>query len=92
MARERLLQTLPEALRGAYRPFVVDMESDPLWPLAKAADTLSAYLKCLEERQAGNREFDEAGRAAEKLRAMGLKEVDWFLSHFAGASPSPWMN
>ena len=86
MARERLLQTLPEALRGAYRPFVVDMESDPLWPLAKAADTLSAYLKCLEERQAGNREFDEAGRAAEeKLRAMGLKEVDWFLSHFAGS-------
>lgn len=86
MAREKLLATLPEELREEYRPYVADMEADPLWPLVKAADTLSAYLKCLEERQAGNREFDEAGRAAEeKLRAMGLKEVDWFLSHFAGS-------
>lgn len=86
MARERLLQTLPEALRGAYRPFVVDMESDPLWPLVKAADTLSAYLKCREEIQAGNHEFDEAARVTEeKLRRMALPEADWFLAHFAGS-------
>lgn len=86
MARERLLQTLPPELRGAYRPFVADMEEDPLWPLVKAADTLSAYLKCMEERQAGNHEFDEAARVTEeKLRRMDMKEVDWFLAHFAGS-------
>lgn len=86
MARQRLLATLPEALRLAYRPFVEDMESDPLWPLVKAADTLSAYLKCREEQQAGNPEFDEAARSTEdKLRGLGLKEVDWFLAHFAGS-------
>lgn len=86
MARQRLLATLPEALRPAYRSFVEDMESDPLWPLVKAADTLSAYLKCREEQQAGNPEFDEAARSTEdKLRGLGLKEVDWFLAHFAGS-------
>lgn len=84
MARERLLRTLPPALWESYRPCVVDLEKDPLWPLVKAADTLSAYLKCVEEKAAGNREFDEAARATEeKLRKLQMKEVDWFLSHFA---------
>lgn len=86
MARERLLETLPEELRGAYRPYIAGLETDPLFPLVKAADTLSAYLKCVEEIAAGNHEFDEAARTTEaKLRAMALPEVDWFLSHFAGS-------
>ena len=85
-ARERLLQTLPDELKKAYRPYILDMEKDPLWPLVKAADTLSAYLKCAEEKQAGNSEFEEAFRTTEnKLRKMQLKEVDWFLDHFAGS-------
>ena len=84
MAREELLETLPEELRPAYRHYIVDMETDPLWPLAKAADTLSAYLKCIEEEAAGNGEFREAGRTIEaKLRGKHMKEVDWFLDHFA---------
>lgn len=84
MARERLLETLPETLRDAYRPYVTELESDPLWPLVKAADTLSAYLKCVEEKTAGNHEFDGAAETTEKkLRAMHLPEVDWFLAHFA---------
>ena len=54
--------------------------------MVKAADTLSAYLKCAEEKQAGNSEFEEAFRTTEnKLRKMQLKEVDWFLDHFAGS-------
>ena len=85
-ARERLLETLPDELQKAYRPYILDMEKDPLWPLVKAADTLSAYLKCAEEKQAGNSEFEEAFRTTEnKLRKMQLKEVDWFLDHFAGS-------
>ena len=85
-ARERLLQTLPDELKKAYRPYILDMEKDSLWPLVKAADTLSAYLKCAEEKQAGNSEFEEAFRTTEnKLRKMQLKEVDWFLDHFAGS-------
>lgn len=85
-ARGRLLETLPDELKDTYRPYILDMENDPLWPLAKAADTLSAYLKCAEEIQAGNSEFEEALRTTEnKLKNLHLKEVDWFLEHFAGS-------
>ncbi len=49
----------------------------------KAADKLSAYIKCLEELKAGNGEFREA--AAQTRRALegyGLPEVDYFLETF----------
>ncbi len=65
MARQELLETLPEELRGVYRPYVICPEEDPLWPLAKAADTLSAYLKCVEEEAAGNGEFSDAAQTIE---------------------------
>lgn len=85
-ARGRLLSTLPEEMKEDYETYILRMEEDPLWPLAKAADTLSAYLKCAEEIQVGNAEFEEAYRTTEnKLRKMGLKEVDWFLEHFSGS-------
>lgn len=83
-AREKLLHTLPEELQPSYQPFVVAMEKDPLWPLAKAADTMSAHLKCMEEIRDGNSEFKEAFKSTEeKLRALHLEEVDWFMDHFA---------
>lgn len=85
-ARQRLLSTLPKELQETYRPYVADMEKDPLWPLAKAADILSAFLKCAEEKQAGNTEFEEAYRTTKKkLENLKLKEVDWFMEHFAGS-------
>ena len=85
-AREKLVKTLPEELRDSYKIYISDLEKDPLFPLVKAADTLSAYLKCVEEKQAGNSEFEEAFRMTEqKLRDMNSKEVDWFLDHFAGS-------
>ena len=85
-AREKLLRTLPESLQPSYKPYVVDMEIDPLWPLAKAADTLSAYLKCMEEIRDGNSEFKEAFKSTEeKLKALHMEEVDWFMKHFASS-------
>ena len=84
MARERLLRTLPEEMRPGYKPYVVDMEKDELWPLAKAADTLSAYLKCVEELRAGNHEFKKAhDEIKKKIEDMHCREADWFLNHFA---------
>ncbi len=86
MARQELLETLPKELREAYRPYVVSLEEDALWPLAKAADTLSAYLKCVEEEAAGNGEFSDAAKTIEtKLREKNMPEVNWFLDHFAGS-------
>ncbi len=85
-ARKKLIDTLPKELQRSYQPYIVDMEKDPLWPLAKAADTLSAFLKCAEEVNVGNKEFQGAyDSTKEKLRNLHLKEVDWFLDHFAGS-------
>ena len=78
---DKLLSLLPEALRPAYAPLLE--ESDPqVRVIVKAADKLSAYLKCVEELKAGNREFESAAlqtRAA--LDEMHLPELDWFLEH-----------
>lgn len=85
-ARQKLLHTLPKAMQPSYETYILHMESDPLWPLVKAADTLSAFLKCAEELKAGNQEFQGAyDSTKEKLQALHLKEVDWFMDHFAGS-------
>ena len=83
VAAEKLLSSLPEALRPAYRALLTAPEREEEYALVKAADTLSAYVKCVEERRAGSREFLSAEAASrKKLEAMGLPEVDYFLGHF----------
>ncbi len=79
-ADETLLDMLPETLRAAYRPALTPQGDEGR--LVKAADKLSALVKCMEERKAGNREFLSAERQTrEYLCAMELPEVDWFLVH-----------
>lgn len=56
MARERLLSMLPKELRGEFEDCLEPSDSH-VEALVKAADKLSAYLKCVEEEKAGNREF-----------------------------------
>ncbi len=79
IAGNRLLDLLPEALRGSYAPLV--LEDDPeVTPTVKAADKLSAYIKCIEEQKAGNAEFDSAERQIRSaLEAMEMPELDYFL-------------
>jgi 5'-deoxynucleotidase len=86
-ANRRLLSFLPEELRAAYAPALVPEEADrDSWLLVRAADKLCAWLKCLEERRGGNREFVQAERAIrEQLDAMGLAEVEYFIKEFAPA-------
>ncbi len=81
IAGERLLDMLPEALRECYAPLV--HESDPeVTPIVKAADKLSAYIKCVEEQKAGNTEFDSAAQQAMKaLQALPMPELAWFIEH-----------
>ena len=83
IAVEKLLQELPDALRPAYRALLTAANDPEQYALVKAADKLSAYLKCVEERRAGNREFASAEASAlRKLQEMQLPEVDYFLEHF----------
>ena len=78
VAGERLLEMLPPELRESYAPLVLEDDKE-LEPIVKAADKLSAHIKCLEEQKAGNTEFDTAAKQTwEAMRAMELPELDWF--------------
>ena len=84
-ASEKLLEMLPAELRPAYAPLLAEPDSE-LKPLVKAADKLAAYIKCIEERRAGNDEFLQAEqKTLETLRGYGLAEVDYFLETFIPA-------
>ena len=81
IAGERLLEMLPEALQASYRDYVLEDVGDML-PIVKAADKLSAYIKCVEEQKAGNTEFDFAEKATmEAMRKMDRPELDWFIDN-----------
>ena len=84
MASEQLLNYLPEDLRSEYEPLLLPDEHTEEWKLVKAADKISAYLKCLEEEGYGNQEFLAAKQNIEaSIRALGLPEVNDFMDQFA---------
>ncbi|ANE48434.1 5'-nucleotidase [Paenibacillus swuensis] len=84
MAADRLTEMVPESLRHIYDPLVHGRADDLIRPYLKAADLLDAYLKCVTELSAGNREFAVAKRQTEEaMLAMGMEEVDYFLTHLA---------
>lgn len=82
-AEEELTHRLPERLQSHYRDiFAMKGADQALRPYVKAADKLSAYIKCLQEAQSGNREFSHALACQEcALQALGLPEVDFFFAH-----------
>ena len=85
-AAEKLVSMLPVELRGAYEPLISGDVGEENEQLVKAADRLSAYIKCIEERKAGNLEFLSAERQTlERIRSMGLPEAEYFLEHFIAA-------
>ena len=86
LACRKLLATLPEALRPAYEELLTGETQARLHDLVKAADKLSAYIKCIEERKAGNNEFLSAEKQCRAiLEASPLPEVAYFLEHFIPA-------
>lgn len=83
-AGERLLSMLPDEFREDYLPvFEVQEEDAELWKLVKAADKISALIKCIEETRMGNREFEIALKAQEKkIDCIDLQEVKYFKENF----------
>lgn len=86
-AAEQLLSMLPEDFREEFQGLFFKQEGEEyLWKLVKAADKLSALIKCVEEKKTGNREFDNALEATrESIVTMGLPEADCFLEEFLPA-------
>lgn len=84
-ATDQLLSMLPEDLKPTYGPLLREEDQD-LRPLVKAADKLSALIKCIEERKAGNLEFKMAEKSLrEILSAMPMDEVKIFMEEFVPA-------
>ena len=82
MAERKLTDMLPEELQEAYAPIISVKDAD-IEQLVKAADKLSAYIKCVEELKAGNNEFREAAAQTRKsLEAYELPEVVYFMETF----------
>lgn len=83
-ASDTLLNMLPENMCREYKAVFIKQEEDAyLWKLVKAADKLSAYIKCTEEEQAGNREFVKAKEMAlNHIHGMELPEAERFLEYF----------
>ena len=82
VANQRLVSMLPEELQPAYREILEEYDQETR-QLVKAADKLSAYIKCVEEVKAGNGEFREAAAQTRKaLESYGLPEVAYFLETF----------
>lgn len=84
VAGQRLLSMLPDEYKADYEPMFEHSEDDrELWLLVKAADKISALIKCIEENRMGNREFDIALKAQEKKIAdIDIPEVKFFSEHF----------
>ena len=82
VAEKKLLHMLPQELQSVYAPILTPTDPD-VERLVKAADKLSAYIKCVEELKAGNTEFREAAAQTRKaLEGYGLPEVAYFLDTF----------
>ncbi len=84
MASEKLLEYLPEDMKEDFRALLFPDEESYEWRIVKAADRISAYVKCLEEYGYGNREFLTA---QENIRAsisrMNMPEAEDFMREFA---------
>jgi 5'-deoxynucleotidase len=81
IAGNRLLDMLPAQLRESYEHLVLEDDAE-VTPIVKAADKLSAYIKCIEEQKAGNTEFDSAAEQTMKaMKAMDMAELNWFVDN-----------
>lgn len=86
VAAERLLRMLPDDFSEYYRGLLIkedESEEALLWKYVKAADKISALIKCMEEEKTGNREFVKARETIEKsIVGMKMEEMDFFMEEF----------
>lgn len=84
-AKQKMLYSLPEKMRAHYAQIInAEGEQDKvLHTYVKAADKISALIKCIEEEQMGNRDFAQAKEATSRIiRELNMPEADFFMEHF----------
>ncbi len=82
-ACEKMANMLPDEMKGGVAPYILADEESVEHKIVKAADRLSAYIKCLEELRSGNGEFSKAKKSIEEdLHGRNMPEVEYFFKHF----------
>lgn len=86
VAAHALIETLPRQLQDDLFNYVTESCDESIQNLVKAADIISAYVKCAEEIKAGNQEFADAMNEIEnRLDKIELPEVEYFRKNFLPA-------
>ncbi len=87
VASEQLLTGLPDGFKKIYAPLLMETEQEKEnWKYVKAADKLSALIKCIEEERMGNKDFSQARKTIENsINEMNLPEVKYFMDNFLPA-------
>jgi 5'-deoxynucleotidase len=84
VAEEKLLVMLPPEIKGEYESLILGREDDKeIYAIVKAADKICAYLKCVEEMSAGNKEFEKAQKTIRTaIKKLDMPEVKYFMDTF----------
>ena len=87
VAEEQMLSGISPDIRERYRGVLLETEEEAeLWKYVKAADKISAYIKCIEEKKTGNRDFEDAEVTIyNAINDMGLPEADYFMKEYIPA-------
>jgi len=87
VAKDALLSGLPEKMRKTYDSVLMEStEEEELWKYVKAADKISALVKCIEEKGMGNTDFEKAELSILKvIEQMDMPEVKYFMENFVPA-------
>ncbi|MBD5136661.1 MAG: 5'-deoxynucleotidase [Lachnospiraceae bacterium] len=86
-AQKKLLSSLPDEMRQKYHNiYTTESKKAELYRYVKAADKLSALIKCIEERKMGNMDFESAEETTLKsVKKMEMEEAEYFIEHFLPA-------
>lgn len=82
IAAYQLLEELPKEMQGEYEKILIEQKNED-WKYVKAADKLSAYIKCIEESNMGNADFKKAEETLKKsVEEMEMEEAAFFMDNF----------
>ena len=82
IAAHQLLSEIPDDMQDSYRDILIEDDSIE-WKYVKAADKMSAYIKCIEEKNMGNTDFEKAQATIKhSLDEMNMEEIKVFIDEF----------